>query len=90
LKIKYFNEKLKNTKKTLLDKSPISFNDLMNFAGWSERDLTFVLKNLLDSNIIDEFYDEDSEKILYKLIQTKHEETITIRERIEGFYKQSN
>ena len=89
MKIKYFDEKVKNLKKYIESKNSISFNELLNLTGWDNKDLTYVLKKLLDLDIINEFFDEEHEKILYELNKSKDEDMMTIQERIENLEKQT-
>ena len=89
MQIKYFDDKLKNLKKHIKSKNPISFNEMLNLTGWKNKDLVYVLKKLLDLNIIDEFFDESKEKILYKFINSKDEDMITIQERINNLEQQN-
>ena len=83
--IKYFDDKLNNLKRHIKSNNPISFNQMLNLTGWENRDLTYVLKKLLDLNLVEEYFDEKYEKILYKFKNSRDDDMITIQERIQKF-----
>ena len=71
-------------KKIFKNNEEFYFNDLKKITGWSEYDLTFLLKNLLDTGFLDELVNNENGKIYYRISSSEENEYLTIQQRIEN------
>ena len=74
-----------NRKKTLINifqsHGDLTFSSLLELTGWKESVLLNDLQILNTDNIIDEYYNDETEKINYKLIVNTKDDLLTLDQR---------
>ena len=85
MEIKFLDDRLKNLKIIIKKNNGLAFSELINLTGWDEMILTFVLSKLLDMGTVDEYFDDEIGKILYKIVEFKNNDLLTIQERKEKY-----